>query len=95
MHDEHQQAADQYYSEAFIKSLHGRVGALEEDVRRTTEAMERMEKSISSVVELFGALEGGFRVLQGLGKLARPVGYIGAAIAGCIAAWTAIKGLGK
>lgn len=46
--------------------------------------IENLEKDTEGVLETFGALKGGFKVLQWIGKLAAPVAAIGAA-------WASIK----
>lgn len=101
MHDDHQ-PPDQYYSEAFIKSLHGQVvemkGNLAEcmkDTKRNTESIERVEKNTSDIVDTFQALAGGFKVLQGLGKLAKPLAYIVGLVTAIITAYSAWRGMGR
>lgn len=54
--------------------------------------IKQIKCDTSEVVETFRALSGGFKVLQGLGRLARPIGYIAAAIAAVVGAWATIKG---
>ena len=46
--------------------------------------IENLEKDTEGVLDTFGALQGGFKVLQWIGRLAVPVTAIGAA-------WASIK----
>lgn len=57
--------------------------------------IKQIKTDTSEVVEMFRALSGGFKVLQGLGRLARPIGYIAGAVAALAAAWAAVKGITK
>lgn len=93
--------ADEHLSDAFIKSLHARVVKMEQDMEHTTAATARNTESIETIrqntqdiVDTFQALAGGFKVLQGLGRLARPLAYIvglGTAIITAYSAWRGIK----
>jgi hypothetical protein len=91
--------ADEYLSEAFIKSLHAQVVSMKDDIASTAAATRENAESIKNIaedtrgiVEMFSTLEGGFKVLSGIGKLAKPIFYIvslvGATL-GAIAAWKA------
>jgi len=101
MQDE-QQPPDQYYSEAFIKSLHGQFVQMKGDLaecmestKRNAESIERVEKNTSDIVEAFQAVTGGLKVMQGLAKFAKYFSYIAGAVAAGLAAWSAIKGMWK
>lgn len=101
MHDD-QQPPDQYFSAAAFHALNSRVSTLEglmaenaDATNRNTEAIDRVEKNTRDIVDTFQALAGGFKVLQGLGKLAKPLAAIAGFVAATIAAYTAWKGLGK
>lgn len=93
--------ADEYLSDAFLKSLHARVVKMEQDVENTTAATARNTESIETIrqntqdiVDTFQALAGGFKVLQGLGRLAKPLAYIvglGTAIITAYSAWRGIR----
>ncbi|MEJ6669148.1 MAG: hypothetical protein QNL48_16185 [Alcaligenes aquatilis] len=91
---------DQYLSEAFIKSLHAQVVEMKGDMQtfseatqRNSEAIERVEKNTSDVVDLFKSLEGGFKVLQGIGKLAKPLACIIGLVTAVITAYSAWRGI--
>jgi hypothetical protein len=94
--------ADEHLSDAFIKSLHARVVQMEQDMAhnaeataRNTDSIETIRQNTQDIVDTFAALAGGFKVLQGLGRLARPIGYIATAIAATLAAVAAVKGIWK
>ncbi len=96
------QDPDKYLSEAFIKSLHARVvsmeGSLQENTaatQRNTEAIEAVRSNTQDIVDTFQALAGGFKVLQGLGKLAKPLAYIVGLVSAGITAYSAWRGLGR
>ncbi|HAP27321.1 MAG TPA: hypothetical protein DCR74_17225 [Achromobacter sp.] len=87
--------------DAFIKSLHARVVQMEQEMAQNAEATSRNTASIETIrqntqdiVDTFQALSGGFKVLQGLGKVARPLAYLvglGTAIITAYSAWRGIR----
>jgi len=54
--------------------------------------IKQIKCDTGEVVAMFRALSGGFKVLQWLGALARPITYITASIAAAYGAWPIIKG---
>lgn len=60
--------------------------------REMSRDIKQIRCDTAEVVETFKALAGGFKVLQGIGRLARPVGYIAAACTAVAVAWTKFKG---
>jgi hypothetical protein len=79
--------------DAFL-ALSKRVDTLEGHLKENTEATKRIESNTKDIVETFQALSGGFKVLNGLGALAKPVWRIAGAGAAIAALWTAIKSVG-
>ncbi|WP_313700070.1 hypothetical protein [Achromobacter sp.] len=87
--------------DAFVKSLRDRVVQMEQEMAQTAEATARNTASIETIrqntqdiVDTFQALAGGFKVLQGLGKVARPLAYLvglGTAIITAYSAWRGIR----
>lgn len=68
-----------------------RFDRVEADLAANTAATRELVANTSELVSILNALKGAFRVLEFVGKLARPLGYIvglGAAIAGV---WTAAR----
>lgn len=81
-----------------LGELRDRVGNLEQrfekmsaELTENTQATRRIETNTSDLVEGFDSLKGAFKVFGWIGKAAKPVGYIAAAIAACISLWTAFK----
>ncbi|MFZ5520475.1 MAG: hypothetical protein ACOZD0_04645 [Pseudomonadota bacterium] len=70
----------------------GKVECLLDENNRVTCQVHRDTRDL---VEAFGNLKGGLRVLEGMGKLARPVAYIGAAVSAVLGVWAAWKADGK
>jgi hypothetical protein len=68
-----------------------RMGRIEEGLADNTAATNRIEANTSDLIEAFANLKGAFKVLNWIGKFARPVGYIAAAVAAVISLWTAFK----
>ena len=58
---------------------------LKQDVAENTELTKSIATHTAGIIETFEALRGGFKVLEGLGRFARPVGYILAALAAGLA----------
>jgi len=94
--------ADNYLSEAFIKSLHAQFVEMKGDLadqtaatKRNTESIERVEKNTVDIVEAFQAVTGGLKVLQGLARFAKYFSYVAAAVTAGAAAWGALKGFLK
>jgi len=78
--------------------LRDRVGNLEEgfdtfktELADNTAATKRIETNTSDLVEAFENLKGAFKVLNWIGKFARPLGYIAGAIAAVVSLYTAFK----
>lgn len=75
-----------------LEELRLRVGELEKKVDESTAALKRVESNTNDLVDVLAAAQGAFKVLNWIGKLARPLGYIAMAVGAIAAAWTAIKG---
>lgn len=92
--------ADEHLSDAFIKSLHARVVKMEQDMAhnaeataRNTDSIETIRQNTQDIVDTFQALAGGFKVLQGLGRLAKPLAYIVGLVTAVITAYSAWRGI--
>ncbi|AVG38373.1 hypothetical protein [Achromobacter insolitus] len=92
--------ADKYLTEAFIKSLHARVTQMEQNMQtyadattKNTECIEQIRRNTQDIVDTFQALAGGFKVLQGLGRLAKPLAYIVGLVTAVITAYSAWRGI--
>lgn len=60
-------------------------------IQELCEVVKRIEADTADIVELFRSLNGAFKVLHCIGKLARPIGWIAAAVTAVVAAWASIK----
>lgn len=68
--------------------------AMRKEMAENTETTKKVQADTSELVELLKSFKGAFKVLEGLGKLAKPMGYIAAAVAAFLGLWAAIKGGG-
>lgn len=69
-----------------------RMTRIEEGLAANTAATEAIQAGTAELVEVFRAMQGAFRVLNWLGRLARPMSYIVALAAAGVGLWSAIKG---
>lgn len=74
-----------------IIALETRVGTLESQQATHMGQTEEIKKDTSELVAIFEALAGFWKVLEFIGKLAKPLGVLAA----IFAAWFAIKGVTK
>jgi hypothetical protein len=56
-----------------------------------TATTNRVEANTAELVAAFGALQGAMRVLEMIGRLAKPVAAIVGLVAACAGVWTALK----
>ncbi len=68
-----------------------RMQRIEAALQTNNEATARVETNTSDMVEAFENLKGAFKVLNWIGRAAKPLGYIAGAIAAIISLWTAFK----
>lgn len=64
------------------------------DLKANTESINRVQANTSEVVDLLRSFQGAFRVLNMIGKFAKPLGYIVMACSACLAFWASLKGGG-
>lgn len=74
-----------------LGELRDRVGNLERGLAENTEATKRIESNTSELIDAFESLKSAFKVLNWIGKIAKPVGYMAGAVAAVIGMWTALK----
>lgn len=82
---------DEKVVESGIGELRDRVGMLETGLAENTAATKRIESNTSEIIDLFDSFKGAMKVLEGIGKLAKPMSYIAAFAASVAAVWAAIK----
>lgn len=68
-----------------------RMERIEIGLAANTEATARIESNTSDLVEAFANLKGAFKVLNWIGKFARPLGYIAGLVAAVVSLYTAFK----
>lgn len=68
-----------------------RMSRIEQNLTDNTNATARIEANTSDLVEAFSNLKGAFKVLNWIGKFARPLGYIAGFVAAVASLWTAYK----
>lgn len=61
------------------------------DIEDLAVRVKALEESTAPVIETYNDLEGTLHVLQMMGRIARPVGYIAAAVTSLVGLWIAIK----
>jgi len=76
------------------KSMEARMEELETKVAHLTQSKETMEKFIEKVeglLEAFQALQGAWKVLEFIGKLAKPIAFLGAFLGALSLYWSKLK----
>jgi hypothetical protein len=58
---------------------------------RVEEKVDRIDQNTQDVVKAFGAAQGAFLVLEVLGKVAKPLLWIGGLFAAAVVAWQNFK----
>ncbi|RYF80353.1 MAG: hypothetical protein EOO29_14185 [Comamonadaceae bacterium] len=74
-----------------VGHLEGNVDALRQDVAENTTATRNVERNTADLIEIFLSWKGAFKVLDQMGKLAKPLGAIFVLGAAMIGFWQAIK----
>lgn len=75
-----------------LKAGTERMDAMQADLKVNTEATERIEKNTARMVEFFNSVEGAFKTLEMIGKLAKPLTYLTMFFASLAGLWYALKG---
>lgn len=74
-----------------VGNLEERFGTFKTELADNTAATKRIESNTAELVEAFANVKGAFKVLNWIGKFARPLGYIAGAIAAVVSLYTAFK----
>jgi hypothetical protein len=69
------------------REITARMDSFEEKLDGNTDATERIEASTTELLDLLNSWKGAMRVLEILGKVAKPIAAITALVAGIIAMW--------
>jgi hypothetical protein len=78
-----------------LGELRDPVGKLEEGLADNTAATKRIETNTAELVELFVSFKGAFKVLEMLGKAAKPLAAIASLCIAVGAGWATLKGYFK
>jgi len=81
----------QQVNERFDKGSE-RMAAIERDLKAVTQQLHERNQQLADLLEFFTAMKGAFKVLNWLGKLARPTAAIIALGVALTAAWNAARG---
>lgn len=74
-----------------IADLQNQFVRMEGLLDENTSATKRIESNTEGVVEAFSALAGGFKVLETIGKIAKPVAFMVAILTGMAGLWLKFK----
>ncbi|CAM4290591.1 Phage holin family protein [Comamonas aquatilis] len=69
-----------------------RMAAIERDLKVATQELHERNQQMAELLEFFTAMKGAFKVLNWVGKVAKPLAAIVMLGGACVAFWTAIKG---
>lgn len=78
-----------------LDSGEARFRQIEQELAANTRATQELAASTAELVEFFSAVRGAFRVLNWIGKAAKPISYIVALGAAVLTFWSAMKGAPK
>lgn len=70
-----------------------RMARMEGQMAENTAITRRVDTNTAAIVEAFQTLQGAFKVLETLGKLAKPLAWIGALGVTVYGFWTHVKGV--
>lgn len=69
-----------------------RMAAIERDLKAVTQELYELKQQLADLLEFFTAMKGAFKVLNWVGKVAKPLAAIVMLGGACVGFWTAIKG---
>jgi hypothetical protein len=74
-----------------LKAGADRMDKIETDLKTNNEATTRIEANTTEMLEFFNSVRGAFRVLDMLGKLAKPLAYILMVLGSLVGLWFTFK----
>ena len=80
----------QQVNERFDKGSE-RMAAIERELGKTRQELHELKQQLSDLLEFFTAMRGAFKVLNWLGKLAKPAAYVVMLGTACLGFWTAVR----
>ena len=69
-----------------------RMAAIERDLKAVTQQLHERNQQLADLLEFFTAMKGAFKVLNWVGKVAKPLAAIVMLGGACVGFWTAVKG---
>jgi flagellar biosynthesis component FlhA len=69
-----------------------RMAAIERDLKAATQELQERNQQMAELLEFFTAMKGAFKVLNWVGKVAKPLAAIVMLGGACVGFWTAVKG---
>ena len=82
----------QQINERFDKGSE-RMAAIERDLKAVAQELQELKQQLAEMLEFFAAMKGAFKVLNWVGKVAKPLAAIVMLGGACVGFWTAIKGV--
>ena len=82
----------QQINERFDKGSE-RMAAIERDLKAVAQELQELKQQLAEMLEFFTAMKGAFKVLNWVGKVAKPLAAIVMLGGACVGFWTAIKGV--
>lgn len=70
-----------------------RMAGIERELTATRKELHELKQQLQDLLEFFEAMRGAFKVLNWLGKLAKPTAAIVGLGAACVTAWSAWRGV--
>jgi len=70
-----------------------RMAAIERDLKAVAQELHELKQQLAEMLEFFAAMKGAFKVLNWVGKVAKPLAAIVMLGGACVGFWTAIKGV--
>lgn len=74
-----------------LKKGDERMDKMDAEIVRNTKLTESIDTNTKDLIKLFQSWAGAFKVLEQIGSLAKPVGYLAMAVAAVAGAITAVK----
>ncbi|WKL16647.1 hypothetical protein QYQ99_03575 [Comamonas testosteroni] len=69
------------------------MAAIERDLKAVAQELQELKQQLAEMLEFFSAMKGAFKVLNWVGKVAKPLAAIVMLGGACVGFWTAIKGV--
>ena len=69
-----------------------RMTVIERDLKAATQELHELKQQLADLLEFFAAMKGAFKVLNWVGKVAKPLAAIVMLGGACVGFFTAIKG---